>query len=469
MRVSKIFNQSDTDFIKQFDFNESMKNLPRLVIPALLLTLCLSLLPTTNAAPNARVGAACSKKGAVQVVGIKKFTCKKVGKKLLWDKGVTVSKPVAITPPVPTPLATPSVPPVEITDTKWYGWNFRINGAGILERKGGPVTNWSSEAPRSGQSIDSIRRSAFEEVQKYSKNAQRKAVVVNFAFGPHVDSGVEASYRAYFNSSIKFFESRIPAGTILNVLVTSEKDDEFTKKTLANFLGDQSQGNDFFNRYEPYVRKFDTMGKQWSGGGSVSSYGPGRPLLYFGYVCSCFNSEDILMPNVSHEVTHYFQFATTPSVRKQNFIGNYPNWVEGKVYIPNSLIEGSANTLGSAILVQHVGWYSDMMDWNLGRYKSQGKIKSIKSIEEAITLMKATKSWDLEPAGLGDLNYALGQLIWEFYIATYGMESYLNLFDNIEKFGDIEAALQKSENISESDFYQNAAPYVMKAFNSVTS
>ena len=156
-------------------------------------------------------------------------------------------------------------------------------------------------------------------------------------------------------------------------------------------------------------------------------------------------------------------------MRKQNFTGNYPNWVEGKVYIPSSLIEGSANTLGSSILVQHVGWYSDMMDWHLGRYKRNGKITSISSAGEAIDLMKATKSWYLEPTGLGDLNYPLGQLIWEFYISKYGMRSYLDLFDNIEKYGEFDIALQKTENISESDFYTSAAPYVMKAFNAVTA
>ena len=446
-----------------------MRNFSRFVLSSTLIALCASTLPVLNAAPTARAGAVCPKKGTVQVVASKKFTCKAVGKKLQWDKGVTISKPTAVIPAAPAPTPTPTTPPVEVIDTKWYAWNFRINNAGVLERKGGPLTNWSSEARRSGQSIDPIRQKAFDEVLKYSKSAQSKAGVVNFAFGPNVDSGVQAAYRAYFNSSIKFFESRIPAGTVLNVIVTSEKDDEFTKSALVKFLGDQNQANELFKRSEQFIRPFDTLGKQWSGGGSVSSYGPGKPLLYFGYVCSCFNSEDILMPNVSHEITHYFQFATTPSVRKQNFIGNYPNWVEGKVYIPNSLMEGSANTLGAAILVEHVGWYSDMMDWNVGRYKSNGKIKSIASVEEAVALMKTTKSWNLEPLGLGELNYALGQTIWEFYIATYGMASYLNLFDNIEKYGDIDLALQKTENISESDFYQNAGPYVMKAFNAVTS
>jgi hypothetical protein len=447
-----------------------MRNKSHILITATVFALLIGAAHASEASPTARAGAICSKKGSTQVVGMKKFTCTQVGKKLLWNKGVALA--IKTPNPAPSPSQTPTTQPASqpiAVDTKWYGWNFRYNSSGLLERKGGPITAWTTEASRPGQLIDPIREKAFEEIQKYSKAAVSKPGVVNFAFGPNVDSGVEATYRKYFNSSIRFFESRIPAGTVLNVIVTTEKDDEFTKNTLVKFLGDQTQANEFFNRYEPNIRQFNALGKQWSGGGSVSGYGPGKPLLYFGYVCSCFNSEDILMPNVSHEITHYFQMATTPTVKKQNFIGTYPNWVEGKVFIPSSLMEGSANTLGAAVLVQNVGWYSDMMDWNLGRYKNNGKIKSISSTEEAVSLMKATKSWNLEPLGLGELNYSLGQIIWEFYIATYGMESYMNLFDNIEKYGDIEAALLKTENISESDFYQNAAPYVMKAFNAVTA
>lgn len=444
----------------------------RLLLSATLISLMASTLPTSEAAPTARAGAICTKKGESQIVGVKKFTCSLAGKKLLWDKGVVMPKRVPTPSPSPTPSSTSETPepaPEIAIDTKWYPWSFRFNSAGTLERKGGPITNWSSDARRPGQSIDPIREKAFEEIQKYSKSATSKPGVVNFSFGQNVDSGVEAAYRKYFNSSIKFYESRVPEGTVLNVIVTSEKDDEFTKSALEKFFGSQSQANDFFKRYESDIHQFTSLGKNWSGGGSVSTYGAGKPLLYFGYVCSCFNSEDILMPNVSHEITHYFQFASTPNVKKQNFTGNYPDWVEGKVYIPSSLIEGSANTLGAAILVQHVGWYSDIMDWNLGRYKRNGKIQSISSTDEAVALMKTTKSWNLEPLGLGELHYALGQIIWEFYIATYGMESYLRLFENIEKYGDIELALQKTENISESDFYQKAAPYVMKAFNAVTS
>jgi hypothetical protein len=204
-----------------------------------------------------------------------------------------------------------------------------------------------------------------------------------------------------------------------------------------------------------------------SGGGTVSGTSIPGKYLYTGAVCSCFSSENLLMYNVAHEVTHFYQFASTPSVPKQNFTGSYPNLIEGRIFIPSTLIEGSANTLGSAITVEHVGWYSDQMDWHLGRYKKQGLVKSIDSEADAIKLMKAAASWLPENSGYGDLNFVIGQLQFEFYIATYGMISYFDLFDNIQKYGDFDLAIKRTINISESDFYVASAPYVMQAYNSV--
>ena len=452
-----------------------MRKIPSVISLSISAIIVIASTSPALAAPTARSGASCQKKNSTQIIGSKKLTCVLIGKKLLWDKGVSVNKnssgPTQSTSssPIAGPSTSENANGAAQIDTKSYAWSFRINPFGTLERKGGPLTSWTIDPNRVGQVIDPIRKKAFEAIQNYSNSAPSKSVKVNFAFGPNIDKSAEIAYRNYFESSIRFFESRIPQDVVLNVLVVTEKDDDFTQATLLKFLGDPNESAEVFARNKTLIHQFDSLGKQASGGGSVGSFGPGKPLLYFGYICSCFNSEDLLMYNVGHEMTHYFQFATTPSVKKQNFVGNYPNWVEGEVFIPNSLIEGSANTFGSAILVKHLGWYSDMMDWHLGRYKKNGAIKRISSQDEAVKLMMATKSWNLEAVGLSELNYALGELIWEYYVAQFGVKSYLDLFDNIEKYGEFNRALQATENISELDFYRNAASYVMQAFNVVDS
>ena len=68
---------------------------------ALAILLITSLLvPVSAQAATAKAGAKCTKLKTTQVVGNKKFTCIKSGKKLVWDKGVTIPKKTTPKPPV---------------------------------------------------------------------------------------------------------------------------------------------------------------------------------------------------------------------------------------------------------------------------------------------------------------------------------------------------------------------------------
>ena len=59
------------------------------------------------AATSPKAGATCSKAGKTATYKGKKFTCVKSGKKLVWNKGVAIPKPMTS----PTPLATKSASP----------------------------------------------------------------------------------------------------------------------------------------------------------------------------------------------------------------------------------------------------------------------------------------------------------------------------------------------------------------------
>lgn len=66
--------------------------------------------PLYAAAPKA--GAKCTKKSATATSGGKLFTCIKSGKKLVWNKGVAIKKPIPVASPTPitspTPISTPT-------------------------------------------------------------------------------------------------------------------------------------------------------------------------------------------------------------------------------------------------------------------------------------------------------------------------------------------------------------------------
>ena len=58
-----------------------------------------------------KAGDPCKKIGLTSVTNGKKYTCIKSGKKLVWDKGVTISKPTPTPTPTPSPTATASPSP----------------------------------------------------------------------------------------------------------------------------------------------------------------------------------------------------------------------------------------------------------------------------------------------------------------------------------------------------------------------
>ena len=76
------------------------------------IVLLLQLLPA-HSATSVKAGSACNKAGTTKVYDGKKFTCIKNGKKLVWNKGVSIAKPspspTASKFPEPTPAPTPAI------------------------------------------------------------------------------------------------------------------------------------------------------------------------------------------------------------------------------------------------------------------------------------------------------------------------------------------------------------------------
>ena len=405
-----------------------------------------------------KIGSPCSAVGAKKTFQGTKLICVKSGKKLIWSKNVSSSNPSS-------KVATTQ----QMTDNRWYPWSFRFNQSGKLERRGGPITNWSTDGSRPGQEIDPIRIKAFEEISRWSKQSTRNPLEINFFFSPNLKKGVAATYRKYFDLSISFFEAQIPQESTLDVVVGTELDDEYFQKSFLEILGNQKEANDLFQRNKGMIHQFDgEQGKSSSGGGTVGTTSQRNRFIYVGAVCSCAKPESLLMYNIPHEVTHFYQFAVTAGTPKQNFVGEWPNVTEGKIYLPLSLLEGSANTIGSALIVPHPGWYSDQMNWHLGRTKRRSVVPTIENEKQALELMQQVRSYLPEKLGYAELGYSLGQLIWEYFIAQYGIENYFKLYSNIETLRDFDEAMMATIQKTESDFYLEAAPYVLRAYNAVS-
>jgi len=77
---------------------------------AILITAALFLVPL-NAVAAVKAGDTCKKVGSTATANGKKYTCIKSGKKLVWNKGVTIALPKP--KPTPTPTSTPTPTPTQ--------------------------------------------------------------------------------------------------------------------------------------------------------------------------------------------------------------------------------------------------------------------------------------------------------------------------------------------------------------------
>jgi hypothetical protein len=86
-----------------------------------LIALALILVPM-NAIAAVKAGDACKKAGTTATANGKKFTCIKSGKKLAWNKGAAIAKPVPAVTPAPSPSSSPTptqsqIPSVSLPDS----------------------------------------------------------------------------------------------------------------------------------------------------------------------------------------------------------------------------------------------------------------------------------------------------------------------------------------------------------------
>ena len=78
---------------------------------AIAIAVLLTLAGTVEAA-TPKAGAKCTKAGATATASGKKFTCIKSGTKLVWNKGVAITKPLPVATPTPTPTPVPEPTPI---------------------------------------------------------------------------------------------------------------------------------------------------------------------------------------------------------------------------------------------------------------------------------------------------------------------------------------------------------------------
>jgi hypothetical protein len=414
-------------------------------------------------------GAKCAKIGATQIFKNKKFTCVKLGKKIVWNTGVPVLKtPTPASSPSPLPITTesskpdtsskPSPTPTAISDALFFK-NPMIYGLadGVLTRKS-DAGKFFNEDSRNISSFSTIRLAAFNELRQDKTSLAHPNVELTYIIRDSFPAALVAHSRRQIEEAAAFWSPYLPKKVSITVYLLTEKDREFASgnRWLANNLPQ------IFDRFDsknerPFI----------SGGGRYWEDNPGWSGKIFLATASYLdlNYVNYEWPQVAkHEFTHVMQDFF---YSKDGRFGAPSEDAYYKV-LPTNFMEGSANTFGYLTAFENLGWSADAMDWLVwARARNTSNWMSVTSEEDAIKMMIATEKSSPEMAF--EMTYAIGALMFEWVLAKYGFKGYLGILNQLSTSESFDETLKKAIGLSKSEFYKAVAPYVLETFTRVNN
>jgi hypothetical protein len=369
------------------------------------------LLPTTALAASPKAGASCSKAGLISSTATKKFTCVKSGKKLVWDKGVAITKPAtADNKPsaanLPIPFALPVAQNGAITfanaatkfsaipETAWQRTQDAIaaNPAVTVptEILIGPNTQASKSAITTA--LDRINKlfAGFRYVSKYS----------GIVYSAKDVAWAQSQAYVVFNKTAS--KSSGARKDVIKQL--SEAGCEINGTTVVNCGGgmalDFSDGRDASGGAFYGVQ---SDGDYWSD--STKNVGP--------------------MTQVTHEAMHNYQtaqFFFTPLGKNQNISSDLKNYAG-----PWWFSEGQANAIGIATFYESLPNYLSNRDDTVTR--SPGSRATVPAATAASMKAFLTSTQIPSPENPNYmLGYSVGYAAVEALVAIGGPQSTLALY-----------------------------------------
>ncbi|MEY4624177.1 MAG: hypothetical protein RLZZ07_807 [Actinomycetota bacterium] len=383
-----------------------------------ILTASLCVIPAHSAV---KAGSPCKKFGSISLTSTKKFTCVRSGTKLVWNKGVTLSKQTSQPIPEPTKSVFASPSPVPQERPKEMPRVERVEAVGI------DSLNPKSVYDRSRQEVnDAIGKSNY--VNTY----------LNFNIGPNQSPSVIASEKDSLSKAAKLWSNVYQPKEQLEVLFYDFTDLDWAKAKYTQFAGAET------------FRSAASCSKAYCGNATAGRSGKGPWIYEQGLGGSLWNKS-----TSAHEYTHLAQTS-----------GNAEYWNIAPLW----LVEGMAQFYGEAIgyfpfdanLVtrgeMHRQYSSDFKNANLGEMKTllqKNSASTVKNLMQSIEFPNPRHTQALTAAA-----YLLGSYGSEVLVAVYGHSSVERFIKSFANSSDWKINFFNSFGIAVDDFYTKLTPYL---------
>jgi len=382
----------------------------------LLIALAISLIPVAAAsAQKITPGSTCKVLNQKIAYQSKNYTCVKSGKKLVWNKGVVITKK-----PIPT-------------------------------------TSSNSQPEETPNKSDQIAKSAFEAFQIEAIPGQK--IEFNNEIGASFNKDFKDSVLQITDIASKKYSIFLNANLPVTIYMYSEKELEAINKNAI--LAGNSETTRFLNWYttDKNVRNssIGIAGHVYKGtcrsstdcDPNINAAGASFPS----YATSASQNEGNIT-TISHELFHVIQ-----DVYMYKNLGSTFLKEEDKIRIsPNIFREGSATFMQCAASFTSSKLYeaclSDKKEW---LRKDLPEFKEITDPMKMVAYLSKIESSSANPA-----HYVLGAALTEWLISQYGLPKFVNLVKAHSISNDFTTVFEVTYGITLKQLYEESAGYLLE-------
>ena len=400
----------------------------------LLLTLTT---PLNAAAPKA--GAKCTKKNLTATSSGKLFTCIQSGKKLVWNKGVAISKPT------PTPSPSPSKP-TAIGDP--------IGAVGST-----PTPTPTPTPTAIPVVINEVAKQAFEIIQ--SAKQQNSNLILTYEVQDFIPKDVADAVRQNTENAVRLYSAFLDSSRQVIIHVYTEKDlpsmserDMFKNRDDLNFFADwwskdPATVNSAFGYPGSYLKEGCSAGSQAKCAGKAGHAGVAYPSRATSKSLDTFN-----LSVVPHEFFHVIQDFYRYKGEPAYFVTE-----ESKDFsMPSLFREGGATfmqmTASHDDINQSEAVFKFAKDWMMKEHSRD--LAAVVTTEDLVALLVKLENGDRSPR-----SYALGAAFHEWLLVNHGLDKFIALTKSHvigKSFKDLFAG---NYGMSLVDAYGKAAPHIL--------
>jgi hypothetical protein len=344
-----------------------------------------------------KAGTTCKKFGSISTSAGKKFTCVKSGKKLVWDKGVLVTKPAAepVATPSPAPSPTQTEAPAQIPVGLWQETQFKI------------LAQFKQLKPTSIQEL-------------------------NFVLSPNADKESTKKLQDSYKESIYYLSNLYVTSNKVTILVMNENDRDWWINKLKEL--ESLQPSDLWGT------RCQVNSQTYCAYASANKDG----TLHVGHITgSDLIWRELNYAKTYHESIHIYQIGLMG-----NRMDSLPSW----------FAEGQANYLGYTFSHRFIN-SKQQRDSEIWRLKSWPNVEKFddKQWFEWIQKVESDGAFTSE----GSLGYSLGELILESLYNQYDFRKVHDWMVAIKSGSDYKTAFKSTFiQDYDSWLRDTVAPYV---------